>query len=100
MTWEFDKKTQDAFVVGKIENNEASRREYVKAINKILLGDNDNLDDNIIGVDCIGAPQDPKERQKLEILFDKLRKERGSTLPYLSKKYVCYESARGIDWNE
>ena len=98
MSWEIDKKLQDAFIVGKVENDEISRREHTKAINKMLLEDNDNLSDEIIGVDCVLAPQESKEREKLEIIFTKLRKERKSNWPYLSKLFVFFESSRGIDW--
>ncbi len=98
MSWEINKKFQDAFVVGRIENNDVSRKEYAKELNKILLENNDNLPDNMIGIDCVLAPQDPKDREELEILFAKLRKERNSICPYLTKYWVHFESARGIDW--
>ena len=73
--------------------------EYGKLLNRELLLNNERLkDDNIMGIDCVLAPQDPKERRKLEILFAILRKERNSLCPYLSKFYVHFDSSRGIDW--
>lgn len=97
---ECDGEIQDAYVVGRTENNAVSREEYAKALNKALLENNDNLDDsNIMGIDAMLAPpKGSKERKRLEKLFIKLRKERNSPCPYFSEIYVHFESARGIDW--
>ncbi|KKK68102.1 hypothetical protein LCGC14_2947440 [marine sediment metagenome] len=75
--------------------------EYLKLLNReILLNMENTKDDNIMGVDCVLAPPiNSKERKELEILFDKLRKERNSNVPYLSARYIYWDSSRAMgDW--
>ena len=76
--------------------------EYGKLLNRELLLNNDRLadDDNIMGIDCVLAPpKDSKERKDLKILFEKLRNERNSNVPYLSERYIYWDSSRAMgDW--
>ena len=84
------------------EESKMTSEEYGKLLNRELLLNNDRLanDDNIMGIDCILAPpKDSDERKELEILFEKLRKERNSNVPYLSEWYIHWDSSRAQgDW--
>ena len=62
---------------------------------KIIKQIEDSLDDKM-SILC-SAPQNPKEREKVEKQFVKLRKENNSDHPYMSKHWVHFKSARGTD---